>query len=124
MQVSIGIRSTQVLQPSRLHGADQCHEHYPRRHEKYVMFYYIVKDARLIKYFGSFPFLSYVLTYCCQVKDRITSLNNHLRQVSEGKVDLTDDKELSRHSSIIKSYYIDLIDYISYLNDLIELGPE
>jgi hypothetical protein len=25
---------------------------------------------------------------------------------------------------IVKMYYIDIIDYICYLNDLIELGPE
>lgn len=35
---------------------------------------------------------------------------------------LSDKADLQKHISVIKSYYIDVIDYLCYLNDLIELG--
>lgn len=76
------------------------------------------------RYFGRFPFTSYVLTYCCQVKERITKLNSQLEKTETQNEEVDEKITRSAHKSIVKMYYIDIIDYICYLNDLIELGSE
>lgn len=41
------------------------------------------------------------------------------------KPEMLIDKDFKqRHKSIVKMYYIDIIDYIEYLNDLMELGSD
>ena len=45
---------------------------------KSKLYHIIVKNPRLSKYFGSFPFTSYILTLCCEIKERIDKFELHL----------------------------------------------
>lgn len=56
------------------------------------LYIFLVKDKKLVKYFGSFPFTSYVITYCCQVMARVVDLDAHLGAVGAMK-DGIGDKE-------------------------------
>ena len=124
LQIPIGLWVTQVLQPSRLHGEDQCHEYHPGNHEKYLSSH-LVKDQRLSKYFSSFPFTSYILTYCCEIRDRIQKFNSHLLEVSHKMETSSSPRALkNNHKAVMKMYSIDLADYISYLDDLMSFGSE
>lgn len=80
----------------------------------------VVKDPRLSQYFASFPFTSYILTYCCQIFHRIRAFHAHLLDQASAASPRSFKANLR---SLIRMYFIDLSDYLCYLNDLMESGP-
>ena len=107
-----------------MHGANKCDEYHFRNHEKYNIIY-LVKDKRLVEYFSSFPFTSYILTYCCEIRDRIHKFNTHLLEVSYKMGTSSSPRALKNtHKAVIKMYSIDLNDYICYLDDLMTYGSD